>query len=78
MFSPKSRGNLLSLKDNCKNDFHILYMDEMNLEHQSITKNVYEKTCMIDRFPTLSYGLYWTRISATETYSIVYQNTAIL
>ena len=71
MFSPQSRRNLLSFKDIRENDYHIKTFNEMDLEYLGITKNVSGQTCVIEKFPALSSGLYWTKISAIEAHSIV-------
>ena len=68
MFSPKSKRNLLSFKDIRENGYHIQSMDEINLEYLGITNNVSGQTCVIEKFPTLSSGLYWTKISAIEAH----------
>ena len=73
MFSPKSWRNLLSFKNIRENGYHIKTFDEMDLEYLGITKNVSGQTCVIEKFPTLSFGLYWTNICAIEAHSIVNQ-----
>ncbi|KAF3623838.1 MLO-like protein 2 [Capsicum annuum] len=71
IFSPTSRRNLMSFKDIRKNSYHIKIFDEMNLEYLGITKNVSGQTSIIEKFPALSSGLYWTKICAIEAHSIV-------
>lgn len=69
MFSPKSKSYLLSFKEIRDNGYHIQSMNEINLYYLGITKNVSGHTC-IEKFSALSSGLYWTKISAIETYFI--------
>lgn len=45
----------------------------MGLEYLVITENVSGQTCVVEKFPALSSGLYWTKISAIEAHSIVNQ-----
>ena len=73
MFSSKSKRNLLSFKDIRRNGYHIETIDENNLEYLIITKNVSGQKRVIEKFQSLSCGLYWTRISAIEAHSIVNQ-----
>ena len=62
IFSPKSKRNLLSFQDFRENDYYIQSMDEINLEYLSITKNISGQTCVIEKFSTLSSGLYLTKL----------------
>ena len=73
MFSSKSKRNLLSFKDIRKNGFHIETIDENNMEYLIVTKNVSGQKRIIEKFSSLSCGLYWTKISAIEAHSVVNQ-----
>ena len=73
LFSSKSRRNLLSFIDIRRNGYHVETIDEMNREYLCITKNISGQKCIVEKLPTLSSGLYYSKISTVEAHSIVNQ-----
>ena len=73
LFSSKSRRNLLSFIDIRRNGYHVETIDEMNVEYLCITKNISGQKCIVEKLPTLSSDLYYSKISTIEAHSIVNQ-----
>ncbi|PIN02181.1 hypothetical protein CDL12_25311 [Handroanthus impetiginosus] len=67
LFSSKSRKNLFSFKDIRQNGYHIETMNDSNVEYLCITKNQH----VVEKFPSVSSGLYCTKIYAIEMYHLV-------
>ena len=69
LFSSKSRRNLLSFKDIRRNGYHIETMNDSNVEYLCITIN----QRIIEKFPSFSSGIYYTKIYAIEMHHLVNQ-----
>ncbi|KAG4154953.1 hypothetical protein ERO13_D03G083550v2, partial [Gossypium hirsutum] len=67
LYSTMSQRNLLSFKDIRLNGYHIETMNEKNIEYLYITNVEYGKKYVLER-PSASSGLYYTHISAIESY----------
>ena len=70
LLSTKSRRNLLSFKDIRRNGYHIETMNETNKEYLLITNTISGKKCVLEKLPSLSSGLYYMKISATEIHHL--------
>jgi hypothetical protein len=73
LYSSKSYRNLLSFKDIRLNGYHIETRNEGGNEYLCITKRNLNKTCVLEKLPAFSSGLYYTYISTIETHVIVNQ-----
>lgn len=73
LFSFKSPRNLLSFKDIHRNGYHVETLNEMNIEYLGIIKCVSGQKYILKKLPTLSSGLYYAEIYASEAHSIVNQ-----
>ena len=62
LYSPKSRRNLLSFKYIRRNDYHIETLTETNNGYLLITKTVLGTKQILEKLPSLSSDLYYTRI----------------
>ncbi|KAI3448560.1 hypothetical protein Pfo_005225 [Paulownia fortunei] len=61
MFSSRSKRNLLSFRDICRNGYHIETTNEKDVEYLYITSIL----------PTYSSGLYYTFINSIESYTVM-------
>ncbi|KAB2009636.1 hypothetical protein ES319_D10G181300v1, partial [Gossypium barbadense] len=68
LFSTKFQRNLLSFKDIRINGYHILIMNEKNIEYLYITNVECGNKYVLERLPAFSSGLYYTHISAIEAH----------
>jgi len=75
LLSTKSRRNLLSFKDIRRNGYHIETTNETNKEYLLLTKIISGKKCILEKLPSLSSGLYYTKISAVENHHLVDQKS---
>ena len=73
LFSSKSPRNLLSFKDIRRNGYHVETINEMNVEYTGIFKVVLDQKYVLEKLSTLSFGLYYAKISTIEAHSIVNQ-----
>ena len=73
LYSPKSQRNLLSFEDIRRNGYHIETMNEENIKFLHITSIIHGSKKVVERLPTFSIGLYYTKISAIEANAIVNQ-----
>ncbi|KAK2376223.1 putative mitochondrial protein [Trifolium repens] len=71
LYSSKSQRNLLSFKDIRLNGYHIETRNESDKEYLCITKRNLDQTCVLEKLPALSSGLYYTYISTIEAHVIV-------
>ena len=76
LFSSKSRRNLLSFKDIRRNGYHLETMEESSTEYLCITVFISGKKHIIEKCPSLSNGIYSTRICAIEINNVVNQKFA--
>ena len=65
---PESTRNLLSFKDIRGNDFHVETGEEDGREYLHITKR-YSEARILEKLPSMSRGLYYTRIRALEVFT---------
>jgi hypothetical protein len=70
LHSSKSYRNLLSFKDIRLNGYHIETRNKGGNEYLCITKRNLNKTCVLEKLPAFSSGLYYTYISTIETHVI--------
>ena len=73
LLSTKSLKNLLSFKDIRRNGYHIKTMNEKNHKYLCITTHDSNKKVILEKLPSLSSGLYYTKISAIESHATVNQ-----
>ena len=73
LYSEKSQRNLLSFKDICINGYHIETTSIDNIEYLCITNIMLGKKTVLERLPTYSSGLYYTKISTIEVHTIINQ-----
>ncbi|XP_074267237.1 uncharacterized protein LOC141590558 [Silene latifolia] len=73
LYSPKSQRNLLSFKDIRRNGYHIETISEGNNEFLQITSITQGTKHVIEKLPTFSTGLYYTKINTIEVNAILNQ-----
>jgi len=73
LYSPKSHRNLLSFKDIRLNQYHLETRNDESVEYLCIKKHDLDKTCVLEKLPAFSSGLYYTYISTIEANVIVNQ-----
>lgn len=73
LYSPMSHRNLLIFKDICSNAYHIETISEGNDEFLQITSITQGTKLILEKLPTFSTGLYYTKIYTIETHVIVNQ-----
>ena len=73
LYSNKSRRNLLSFKDICRNGYHIETMNEDNVEYLYITFIISGQKLIMEKLSTFSSGLYHTTIKPIESYVVMNQ-----
>jgi hypothetical protein len=73
LYSSKSNRNLLSFKDIRLNGYHLETRNEGGNEYLCIIKHDLNQTCVLEKLPSFSLGLYYTYISTIETHVIVNQ-----
>ena len=71
LYSSKSKINLLSFKDICINRYHIVTMNEDNVEYLYITSIISGQKLIMEKLPTFSSGLYHSTIKPIESYVVV-------
>ena len=57
---------MLSFKDIYRNEYHIEIMSEINGEYLLILNIISKKKCVLEKLRSLSFDLYYTKISATD------------
>jgi hypothetical protein len=67
---------LLSYRDICKNRLHVITHEENNENFLFITKENGDGHDILERIPSLPYGLYYTYIKPVPhvTYKVIFQN----
>ena len=70
LYSSKSTRNLLSFKDIRLNGFHVETTNENEKEYLLITSNTVDNKRVLEKFHSVSSGLYVTRIRVIETHSV--------
>lgn len=73
LYSPKSQRNLLSFRDIRNNGYHIETSCESNIEYLHITGFTQGTKHILEKLPSFSSGLYYTKISTIQSYAIVNQ-----
>ena len=73
LYSSRSQRNLLSFRDIRKNGYHIETMSEYNKEYLCITSLESGNKHILEKLPSLSSGLYYTRINSIESNYVVDQ-----
>ena len=73
LYSSKSNRNLSSFRDIRLNWYHLETRNEGSIEYLCITRHELDKTCVLEKLPTFSPGLYYTYISTIEAHAIVNQ-----
>ena len=73
LYYSKSRRNLLSFKDICKNGYHIETMNEGNKECLNITSIFSGKIIVAEKLSAFSFWLYHTTIKSIESNVVVNQ-----
>ena len=73
LYYSESQRNLLSFKDIRRNGYHVETTNEENIEYLYITRKISNKKCILEKLSMLSFGLYYTYISAIEAHIIVNQ-----
>ena len=63
--------NLFSVKDICKNGYHIETMNEGNKKILYITSIIYGKKIVAKKLPAFSSGLYHMTIKLIESYAVI-------
>lgn len=71
LYSPRSQRYLLSFKDFHKNGYHTETMSEGNVEYVQITNITSGCKNIVEKLPAFSTGLYYTKISTTESNALV-------
>jgi hypothetical protein len=73
---PDSTHILLSYRDICKNELHIVTHEESNEESLIITKANRDGYDILEIIPCLPYGLYYTYIKPIPhvAYNVIFQN----
>ena len=71
LYSSKSRRNLLSFKDIRINRYHIVTMNEENVEYLYITSIICGQKLIIEKLPTFSFGLYHATVKPIKSYVVV-------
>ncbi|KAB2038226.1 hypothetical protein ES319_D03G131800v1 [Gossypium barbadense] len=70
LFYTKSQRYILSFKDIRLNGYHIETMNKKTIKYLYITIVKCGKKCLLERLFSISSGLNYTHISATETHAI--------
>ena len=71
LYSRKSTRNLLSIKDICRNGYHIETTNESNTECIYIISIVFSKKLIMEKLLALSSGLYHINIKSIESYVVM-------
>ena len=71
LYFSKSRRNLLSFKDICKNGYHIETMNEDNVEYLYITSIISGQKLIMEKLSVFSSGLYHTTIKLIKSYVVI-------
>ncbi|GAV69525.1 hypothetical protein CFOL_v3_13026, partial [Cephalotus follicularis] len=71
LYSTKSRRNLLSFKDICRNGYHIETTNENGKEYLYITGNSSGRKQILEKLHEISSGLYIMKIRAIESHNVV-------
>ena len=69
LFSSRSRRNLLSFKDICRNGYHIETKNKDNTEYLYITNIVSGRKQILKKLPAFSSELYYTFIHEIKSYT---------
>ena len=71
-----SRRNLLNFKDIRRNEYHFETLEESSIEYLCITIFIFGKKHIIEKYHSLSNGMYSTHICAIEINNVVSQKFA--
>ena len=67
----------MSFKDIRKNEYHLETLTTENNEYMLIVNTISNIKHVLEKLPCLSSGLYYTRISAVESYHLIDQKSII-
>ena len=73
LYYAKSKRNLLSFKDICRNGYHIKTMNDDSNEYLLITSIIYGEKHILEKLPSYSCGLYQTIIRPMKSYVVMNQ-----
>ena len=70
LYSSNSKTNLLSFKDIRMNGYHIETINENNKEYLCVISKIESQKLILEKFGTISTGLYFTKIGIVESHFI--------